>query len=113
MAIRKGGNTMKSNRQSGRTTRMLLRAATFVSECWQGNGKSVVTIVGRNEMTADRLQVQFCSMLGNPSRQQRGLLLYGKVRVAFMGKIRFYNPNRLEGIKEKEIVYFDHNVAIS
>jgi len=99
-------------RQTGRTTRMLLRAATFVSKRWQQKGKAIVTVVGSNERTADRLQAQFCSILGNPSKQQRGLLLYGKVRVAFMGKSRFYNPNRLMGIRKEEIVYFDHDVVL-
>ena len=99
-------------RQTGRTTRMLLKAATFVSNCWRQEDKKVVTIVTLDEMTADRLQNQFCDILKNPSRQQRGLLLYGNIRVAFMGKSRFYNPNRLVGIREKEIIYFDHAVGM-
>ena len=103
---------VKIMRQTGRTTRMLLRAATFVSKKWQQDNKKIVTIVAHNEMAADRLQVQFCSMLRNPSRQQRGLLLYGNTRVAFMGKSRFYDPNRMLGIKEKEIIYFDHTVSM-
>ena len=87
---------------------MLLRAAKFVSKCWQENDKKIVTIVGRDEMTADRLQNQFCDILKNPSRQQRGLLLYGDIRVRFMGRSRFCKIYRLLGIQKKDPIYFDH-----
>ena len=98
-------------RQTGKTTRMLLRAATFVSKCWQQNNKKIITIVGRDERIADRLQNQFCDILKNPGRQQRGLLLYGDIRVVFMGADRFYNPNRSVEIRKKECIYFDHDVV--
>lgn len=99
-------------RQTGRTTRMLLKAAIFVSECWQQNNGKIITIVGQNETAAEILLVQFCSILKTPDRQQKGLLLYGNVCVAFMGQDRFYTPERTLGVREKEILYFDHAVVI-
>ncbi len=99
-------------RQTGRTTRMLLRAAALVLKYGQQKDEKIVTIVANSEREADRLQTQFCSILKNPDKQQRGLLLYGDIRVAFMGTSRFYNPNRSVGIRKKEYIYFDHAVGI-
>ena len=94
-------------RQTGRTTQMLLRAATFVSDHWER--EIMVVIIAHNEMFADALQRRFTNILPGFSKQQRGLLLYGNIRVAFMGRDRFNHQERKVYPNEK--TFFDHYSA--
>jgi len=77
---------VESNRQTGRTTRMLLKLATHISDTWDKESK--VVVVAYNERYADVLQRKLINILGEPKKQQRGLIQYGSVVIIFAGRSR-------------------------
>ncbi len=91
-------------RQTGRTTRMLLKLALYISENWDKHQH--VIVVAHNEMFADTLQKRLTDILPGFSKQQRGLILYGNTVIAFMGRDRYNRPER-RPLYEKR-TFIDH-----
>ena len=90
-------------RAIGRTTRMLLKLALYISENWDED-KQVVLLANKHDYVWD-LARKLNSMLNRSGDKRNGFIMFGRVRVYPISRQAYFDSNFTRGRKIDEEFY--------